>query len=55
MVGFTMDVESPELTIDESELIDARWFAREELDGLALSGKISLSRWMIDAWRASSL
>jgi NAD+ diphosphatase len=53
MIGFTMEVESPEITIDESELADARWFAREELDALMLSGKISLSRWMIDAWRAT--
>jgi len=54
MIGFTMSVESAELAIDEEELVDARWFAREELDDLALSGKISLSRWMIEAWRASS-
>jgi len=51
MIGFTMIVESPELSIDETELIDARWFARDELEALNLSGKISLSRWMIEAWR----
>lgn len=53
MIGFTMNVVSPELAIDQEELLDARWFAREELDTLQLSGKISLSRWMIEAWRAT--
>lgn len=53
MIGFTMSVELPELTIDEEELLDARWFARDELDALSLSGKISLSRWMIEAWRGA--
>lgn len=52
MIGFTMTVASPELSIDEEELLDARWFARDELDALSLSGRISLSRWMIEAWRA---
>lgn len=53
MIGFTMRVESPELSIDEEELLDARWFERDELDALSLSGRISLSRWMIEAWQAS--
>lgn len=51
MVGFVIEVESDELTIDESELADARWYSREELDTLQLSGPISLSRWMIESWR----
>jgi NAD+ diphosphatase len=51
MIGFVMDVESDALTIDESELADARFYERHELDALQLSGPISLSRWMIEAWR----
>jgi NAD+ diphosphatase len=53
MIGFVMETESDALTIDESELLDARWYAAEELDGLELSSPISLSRRMIESWRAS--
>ena len=53
MIGFVIEVENDELTIDESELAAARFYAREELDALQLSGPISLSRWMIESWRAS--
>ncbi|HEX8410190.1 MAG TPA: NAD(+) diphosphatase [Thermoanaerobaculia bacterium] len=51
MIGFVIEAEHDALTIDESELADARWYAREELDALKLSGPISLSRWMIESWR----
>ena len=54
MIGFTIEVENDELTIDESELAAARFYRREELDTLALSGPISLSRWMIESWRAGA-
>ena len=52
MIGFVMEVEDDAITIDESELADARFYAREELDALQLSGPISLSRRMIEAWRS---
>lgn len=52
MIGFQMEAESDELTIDENELADARWYSVEELDTIMLSGPISLSRWMIESWRA---
>ncbi|HYC89322.1 MAG TPA: NAD(+) diphosphatase [Thermoanaerobaculia bacterium] len=51
MIGFVMEVEHDAITIDESELADARFYAREELATLQLSGPISLSRWMIESWR----
>ena len=51
MIGFTIEAVGDAITIDETELEDARWFAREELDALTLSGPISLSRRMIEAWR----
>jgi NAD+ diphosphatase len=53
MIGFLIEVENDVLTLDESEIADARFFTREELDGLTLSNPISLSRWMIEAWRGS--
>ena len=51
MIGFQVDVENDALAIDETELIEARWFTREELDGLNTSSTISLSGQMIQAWR----
>lgn len=51
MVGFTIETVSDTITIDETELLEARWFAREELDHVTLSGPISLSRQMIESWR----
>ncbi len=51
MIGFTIETADHAITIDESELADARWFAREELDAVTLSSPISLSRWMIESWR----
>jgi NAD+ diphosphatase len=55
MIGFMIEVDSDAITIDENEIAEARWFSREELDDAAvtLSSPISLSRWMIESWRAS--
>jgi NAD+ diphosphatase len=54
MIGFTIEAADDAITLDENELSEARWFAREELDALQLSSPISLSRWMIESWRTSS-
>jgi NAD+ diphosphatase len=51
MIGFEIETESEEISIDPSELLDARWFTREELGGLPTSSMISLSGQMIAAWR----
>lgn len=53
MIGFTIETADDRITIDENELAEARWFSREELDDGSLSSRISLSRWMIESWRAS--
>lgn len=52
MIGFFVETEEENVTIDESELVEARWFSRQELDSVPLSSPISLSRWMIEAWRS---
>lgn len=52
MIGFVIEADHDTLTLDENELADARWYARDELDALKLSGPISLSRWMIESWRS---
>jgi len=51
MIGFTIETVNDAITIDETELEEARWFAREDLDTVTLSSPISLSRQMIESWR----
>jgi NAD+ diphosphatase len=52
MLAFRVRVAAGEIRIDPSELQDARWFTRDEVRSgeLTLSGPISISRWLIDAW-----
>jgi len=52
MIGFQAKYLSGEITIDQEELDDARWFHAAELP--ALPGALSLSRQMIDAWVSES-
>lgn len=51
MIGFSIETVEDTITIDESELEEARWFTRAELDSVTLSSPISLSRQMIESWR----
>jgi NAD+ diphosphatase len=62
MLGFTGRAISTEITIDPSEIADARWFTRAELQAQAESGEISLptrgisiSRSLIEAWYGGPL
>ena len=41
MVGFMADYESGEIRIDESEIVDAGWFASNNLPGLPRTGTIA--------------
>lgn len=51
MVGFTLEAESDALNIDPNELLEARWFEREEIEAITTSSTVSLSGQMIAAWR----
>ncbi len=53
MVGFTAKWKSGEIDIDPTEIVDARWFRRDELP--AIPPPISIARKLIDAWLADSL
>ena len=48
MIGFTATWLSGDLRIEEEELIDARWFTRDDLPHLP--GRLSIARKLIDAW-----
>jgi len=46
MVGFTADYAGGEITMDEKEIVDARWFAADHLP--MIPDKISIARKLID-------
>ena len=56
MVAFVAEAEARDLTIDTTELRDARWFTRDELRAALASGTVavpseqSIARWLIDRW-----
>jgi len=52
LMAFTVEVASDQITIDATELIEARFFAREELEGIRVAGPISLAGRMIAAFRS---
>lgn len=58
MLGFYAEALSEEITIDSEELIDARWFTREEMrncdaHGFALPRVDSIARRLIEDWLAT--
>ncbi|GAA2733674.1 NAD(+) diphosphatase [Pedococcus aerophilus] len=56
MVGFTARATTAELTLQESEIAEARWYTREELlaavaDGsLTVSSRVSIARRIVEHW-----
>jgi NAD+ diphosphatase len=48
MIGFTATWVAGELRIEEAELVDARWFTRDDLPDLP--GRLSIARRLIDDW-----
>jgi NAD+ diphosphatase len=50
MVGFNARYLSGDITCDEDEIADARWFAPDELP--SVPGPMSIARWLIDDWIA---
>ena len=43
MVGFTAEYAGGEITVDDNEILDARWFGAENLP--EIPGKVSIARW----------
>ena len=55
MLGFHAEAESTDIVIQESEIVEARWFARDEIldaeqHGIMLSRSESISRRLIEDW-----
>lgn len=55
MLGFHAEAESTDITVEEAELVEARWFERDQIikaadSNLKLSRPESISRRLIDDW-----
>lgn len=48
MLGFTAELAGGEIVIDPEEIVDARWFTRDDLP--RIPGGISIARRLIDDW-----
>jgi NAD+ diphosphatase len=46
MIGFTAEYACGEITVDNNEILDARWFSADNMP--EIPGKISISRALID-------
>ena len=61
MLGFYATATGYDITVDQDEIADARWFSREDLRALiesgsmALPGNISISRRLIEGWYGQEL
>jgi NAD+ diphosphatase len=61
MLGFVGRAESLEITVDEDEIEDARWFTRAEMKAeaeagtLVLPGGVSISRSLVEHWYGGEL
>lgn len=61
MVGFHAHASSSEITIDPTEIAEARWLSRDELiecgrrGEVLMPGSISIARWLIERWFGDTL
>ena len=46
MLGFKAEYDSGEIKVDGNEILDAKWFSKEEI--IKYSSDISISSWLID-------
>jgi NAD+ diphosphatase len=59
MLGFYARAVTTEITIDENEIVDARWFTRDQLrnadrHGFSLPRLDSIARRLIEDWIAAT-
>lgn len=61
MLGFFGQALTSEITIDENEIAEARWFTRDEVtemtaaSDLLLPPNVSISRWLLQKWHQGPL
>jgi NAD+ diphosphatase len=52
MLAFTAVADVAPIVLRDGELAEAGWFTRDELSRLLLPPRVSVARWLIDAWLA---
>jgi NAD+ diphosphatase len=53
MVGFRARYASGAISVQEDEIVEARWFGAEDVDSVTASrGEFSIAGWLIDGWIA---
>lgn len=61
MLGFFGTALTTNIRVDEAEIVEARWFTRDELSELSNAGEIltpphvSISRWLIERWHGGKV
>ena len=61
MLGFRAEATGKDITVDEKEIAEARWYSRDDLRAALLAGdlrmppSLSISRWLIETWYGAGL
>ncbi len=61
MLGFFGHAKTTEITVDAGEIIEARWFTRQEVTELTEATKlllppiVSISRWLVEQWHGGEI
>jgi len=61
MLGFHGTALTDEITVDEDEIAEARWFTKAEITELSASGElvlppiVSISRWLVENWHGGEI
>jgi NAD+ diphosphatase len=61
MLGFFGTALTHDITVDEKEIAEARWFTRAEITDLSAAGElilppiVSISRWLVEHWHGGEI
>ncbi|MEV7397175.1 NAD(+) diphosphatase [Aeromicrobium sp. NPDC092404] len=61
MLGFFGQAETSDITVDQDEIAEARWFTRDEVtemtasSDLLLPPNVSISRWLLQTWHGGTI
>ena len=61
MLGFFGEALSTDITVDQNEIAEARWFTREEVTEMTASSElllppsVSISRWLLQTWHGGTI
>ena len=61
MLGFFGEALSTDITVDQNEIAEARWFTRQEVTDMTASSElllppnVSISRWLLQQWHGGTI